>query len=131
MPLLKDISEKDFQRNVCAVADHTGWSWWHFHDSRRQVRGNKIIGDKDAAGFPDLVLTHPTRGTVFAELKSMSGRLTEKQRASLDALGASAKSMALNPGVPRMRVHLWKPDDMADIVLPVLNKGDGPITYGW
>lgn len=130
MAALNDILEKDFQKQVCSIASKTGWKWWHFHDSRRQA-GNRLIGDKDAQGFPDLVLTHPSRGTVFAELKTMKGKLTGPQRTALDALAASARSMALNPDTTKMRVHLWRPDDLPDPILDILNRGKGPITYGW
>lgn len=126
---LKPISEKAFQTQVCQLGTRCGWKWWHFHDSRRQV-GSKLVGDKDAAGFPDLVMCHPSRGVVFVELKSADGRVAAEQRAALEHLAVAAMAMAANgAATAKTRVHLWRPEDWP-VVQELLVFGRGPITYG-
>jgi len=67
-----DMSEKAFQAAILDLAERLNWKSAHFHDSRREVRSKDgsrlVIGDKAAAGFPDLVLVRADR-LVFAELK--------------------------------------------------------------
>lgn len=67
-------SEKDFQAAVIDLARLCGWKVYHTHDSRRSP-----------CGFPDLFLVRGDR-VVVLELKTMHGRLTDDQRAWLDAL---------------------------------------------
>ena len=56
---LREVTEKAFQSRVVELARLYGWRVAHFHDSRRQVKPGVFVGDKDAAGFPDLVLVRP------------------------------------------------------------------------
>ena len=97
-------SEASFQRAVIDYARANHWRVAHFHDSRRQVRPGVLVGDKDAAGFPDLVMV---RGEllVIAELKAGRGRVRPEQEAWLRALWQ----------VPGVTVRLWSPEDWADI----------------
>lgn len=81
------ISEKDFQKQVIELARLYGWKVAHFHDSRRQVKPGVFVGDKDAAGFPDLVLVRPPE-LVVLELKRELGKTTSEQDAWLAALVA-------------------------------------------
>lgn len=86
------ISEKDFQKQVVELARLYGWKVAHFHDSRRQVKPGVFVGDKDAAGFPDLVLVRPPE-LVFLELKRELGKTTPAQDewlADLSACGLEA-----------------------------------------
>jgi hypothetical protein len=32
---------------------------------------------------------------------------------------------------PKIRVHLWRPDDFVPYAVPLLRSGIGPIMYGW
>ena len=81
-------SEKDFTRAVLDFARSRGWVVAHFSDSRRQVKPGVFVGDKDAAGFPDIVLCHPETGRLkIRELKTRTGRLTADQARWLVALG--------------------------------------------
>ena len=94
------ILEKDFQRTVIEMAKVLGW---RVHAERPAIRqsgkwSTPIQGD---AGFPDLVLAHPQKGVIFAELKSERGKATDAQMEWMDALYAAGQ-----------RVHLWKPRDM-------------------
>lgn len=130
------VSEKELHNQVVDFATQCGWKFVHFHDSRRQVsdkQGNRyLIGDKDARGWPDLYLCHPTRGVVHAELKGSTTPVEPHQIAMLDRLAETALSMAPQ-SVPtrRMRVHLWRPDDLPGVIVPVLARGHGPVLYGW
>lgn len=93
------MSESSLQKAVIELARLLGWKVAHFHDSRRQVRPGVFVGDKDAAGFPDLVLVRRNR-LVVAELKAEKGRLAPAQTTWLAAL--------LEAGVD---VHVWRPED--------------------
>ena len=103
------VSEADFLTAVRELAELRRWLVCHFHDSRREVRrrdGTRLfIGDKEASGFPDLVLVRPP-DVLFAELKSEKGRLTPNQRNWQEALSEC-------PGV---RYFLWRPRDWPEIV---------------
>lgn len=61
-----DCSEEDFQADVVKYALGRGWEYYHTHDSRRSPEG-----------FPDLVLARER--VVYVELKSATGRVTDKQ----------------------------------------------------
>lgn len=66
---LRDVLEKDWQRQVRQLADQLGYRAYHTFDSRRSD-----------TGFPDLVLVHPARQRiVYLELKREQGRITETQ----------------------------------------------------
>jgi hypothetical protein len=103
-----DVREADFTRSVIELAYATRWLCSHFHDSRRQVRRRSgevaWIGDKHAAGFPDLVLVRGDR-QVVAELKSRTGRVRPNQQRWLDAFAACG-----------VEVHVWRPADWDQIV---------------
>lgn len=77
-----DMSERAFQASILDLAGRLGWKSAHFHDSRREVTrpgGKKlVIGDKAAAGFPDLVLVR-THRMILAELKTELGKLSPAQ----------------------------------------------------
>ncbi len=90
-----DLSEKEFQAIVLTLARREGWRTYHTHDSR-----------KSAAGFPDIVAVHPTRGLWFAELKSADGRATDDQSRWLVDL-----MLVTNPPV----VGLYRPADWPEI----------------
>ena len=101
MPRKSD--EADFQAAVVQMAALFGWLVQH---SRPAKVGDKwmtaITGD---VGFPDLVLAHPSKGLVFAELKSATGKLAPAQERWRDALqGAGAEW------------YLWRPDDLKPIM---------------
>ena len=98
-PVFK-INERAFQQTVIQIAK---WEGWRVHHTRNvEIRPGRwatpIQGD---AGFPDLVLAHPKRGVIYAELKSAVGRVSEAQRRWLDTLeqaGAEA--------------YVWRPIDI-------------------
>lgn len=118
------ISEKDFQRVVVDFAQMAGWEVFHISDSRKSANG-KWVGDSMAAGLPDLILVHPTRGFIFAELKREKGKLRPKQRDCLDAMAAATINTR------NVFVHLWRPSDMDETVVPLLRSGKGETTHGF
>ena len=104
------ISEVAFQTAVIGLARLCGWRVAHFHDSRRQVggkAGGKLVGDSDAAGFPDLVMVRvgvkDTDELLFVELKSAKGRVSSPQALWGDDLSLVAE------------YHLWRPSDWPEI----------------
>lgn len=99
------ISEAAFQRAVIEIAK---WEHWLVHHTRpAQMRSGRwatpIQGD---AGFPDLVLAHPTRGLIFAELKSAVGRVSDHQTEWLETLRANG-----------VEAYIWRPRDLQTIRL--------------
>lgn len=105
----RSTSESGFQQAVIELAKRLGWRIAHHHDSRRQVRPGVYVGDKDAAGLPDLILVRDGV-LLFAELKSATGKLRPAQRDWLEALAAVAERA---PDVVGVRV--WTPDSWADV----------------
>lgn len=95
--MLGQITEREFQREVLQLAALFGYRCYHTHDSRRSHRG-----------FPDCTLVRGER-LIFAELKSMAGKVRPEQQEWLDAL-------ALVPGVS---AYLWRPCDL-DAIAEVL-----------
>ena len=89
------MTEKDLREIVRDAAALGGWkmqfAWTSLHSP---------------AGFPDLVLVHPgRRRIVFAELKTMKGKVTPAQQGWMDALRQAGAE-----------VYLWRPDSVDDII---------------
>ena len=124
---LDDVTEAEFQRAVIDFAKRSGWKVWHIPDSRMQA-GGRLVGAKMAAGLPDLLLVHRYHGFVLAELKREKGKVRKAQALSLRMMAEAAAPTALAPA--RVRVHLWRPSDMDDVVIPLLRSGDGPTLHG-
>lgn len=80
---LKFTSEREFQGQVIELARQWGWHVVHFHDSRRQS-GGAMVGDSDAAGWPDLTLIRER--VMFRELKKVGGKVTPDQERMLERL---------------------------------------------
>lgn len=95
-PAYMHVTEGAFQRSVVQTATPWGWATAHFHDSRRQVRPGVFVGDRAAAGFPDLVLARER--LIIAELKTEMGRLTAAQRDWLVLLRQAG-----------VEVYVWRP----------------------
>lgn len=101
-PVLK-ISERHLQAAIVELAKWNGWKVFHAlpaQNARGQYRTAQI-GD---VGFPDLVLVHPQRGVIFAELKTAIGRLSDAQNDWLMALYAAGAE-----------AYVWRPRDILDI----------------
>lgn len=81
-------SEATFQNKVESFALKHGWLYYHPFDSR-----------KSRKGFPDTTLCHPGRRlTIYAELKSVDGRVSPDQRVWLEGLAQAGEY-----------VYLWYP----------------------
>jgi hypothetical protein len=85
----RPLAERDFQRQVIALARLLGWKVYHPHLSKWSERG-----------WPDLAMVKPPR-LILAELKRDGAKATDAQAEWLALLGAC-------PGV---EAYLWRPED--------------------
>ena len=83
------ISEATLAQCVNDIAKHYQWRKYHTRDSRRSDKG-----------FPDLVLVRGKR-VIWAELKTMDGRITPEQREWLNDLTHAGQE-----------VYVWRPDGL-------------------
>ena len=97
-----DNSEAMFQAKVIQLAKANGWMVFHPRKSQDRT-GRWLTALAGDAGFPDLVLAHPKRGLVFAELKSARGVLSQAQKQWLYALSQHGE------------VYMWQPKDLQAI----------------
>lgn len=98
------ISEKDFQQQVVSLAILHGWKVHHVRPGMSS-KGAWMTQVQGHSGFPDLVLVHPERGVIFAELKALKGRVSENQVDWLRALDATGAE-----------TYVWRPTDLDYIV---------------
>lgn len=93
------MTEAEFQAKIMDAAAWLGWR--RFHPRTVQtVRGYHLTAYQGESGFPDLVLAHPQRGVLFAELKTDKGRPTVHQMMWRDVLERAGAEY-----------HLWRPKD--------------------
>jgi len=93
------MTEKVFQTQLLTVATWYGWHAQHTRPAQYR-NGRWATPIQGKPGFPDLVLCHRTRGLIFVELKSKTGRLSDAQREWLDLLEAAGQEC-----------YVWRPDD--------------------
>jgi len=102
-------SENDFQNTIIELAQRLGWKVAHFRGVRIQRRDGTVYYQTpvqaDGAGWPDLVLVHPSGRIIFAEVKSETGRLSKEQEMWLSLLA-----------ITQEEVHVWRPSDWDNIV---------------
>ena len=85
----KAMSESDFKDILISVAKRYGWLVHHDLPAQNS-RGRWMTNVQGDAGFPDLLLLHPSSGKLFAiELKSDKGKLTPGQKRWLMAFEKS------------------------------------------
>lgn len=72
------MRESDLKSHIIDVAKWQGWLIHHDLPALDK-RGKWRTHIEGHAGFPDLVLAHPRRGLIFAELKAETGRVTAEQ----------------------------------------------------
>jgi hypothetical protein len=97
------ISETAFQQVVIDVARWHGWLAFHPLPAQN-ARGRWRTAQAGDTGFPDLVLAHPKRGVIFAELKSAIGKLSDAQQTWLATLKQAGAE-----------VYVWRPADIEQI----------------
>jgi hypothetical protein len=97
------VSEAAFQQVVIDVARWHGWKVFHPLPAQN-ARGRWRTAQAGDTGFPDLVLAHPKRGVIFAELKSAMGKLSDRQQAWIDTLRQAGAE-----------VYVWRPADIEQI----------------
>ena len=94
---MSETSEAEFQKAVITLAKLHGWRVMHTQPA--QIRPGKwITPNIGNQGFPDLVLSHSYRGTIFVELKTNKGIVSETQWDWINALEDSGEE-----------VHVWRP----------------------
>jgi len=101
-PIFK-INERQFQAAIIELAKWQGWKVFHPLPAQNG-RGQWRTAQAGDIGFPDLVLAHPKRGVIFAELKTAIGKLSDTQQnwlATLKQAGAE--------------VYVWRPADIEQI----------------
>lgn len=94
------ITEKEFQNAVVELAKWTGWMVYHPLPAQN-TRGHWRTPTLGDVGFPDLVLAHPKRGVIFAELKSRVGKLSEAQERWIMTIRAAG-----------CEAYVWRPADL-------------------
>ena len=109
---MAEPSEAEFQKAVITLAKLHRWKVMHTQPA--QIRPGRWItpatGDQ---GFPDLVMTHPIRGTIFVELKTDKGVVSNLQWDWINALEDSGEE-----------VHVWRPKDLEKISDRLARKPD-------
>ena len=107
------LSESAFQTKILHVAKLAGWMVHHSRPAQlpsgRWV--TPIAGD---AGLPDLILVHPRRGFIMAEIKTELGRLTAGQKKWLSSLHDAG-----------IEVYVWRPS-MFDDIQNILTRKEAP-----
>jgi hypothetical protein len=97
------MREADLKSHIIELAKWHGWLIHHDLPALDKA-GNWRTHIEGHAGFPDLVLAHPQRGLVFAELKAETGKASLPQAKWLAGLeGHTAEA------------YLWYPGDMKEI----------------
>jgi hypothetical protein len=91
--VVRRVTERELQSMAISTAQLAGWR--HYHAFR---------SDRSPVGWPDLALLRGSE-LIFAELKTMSGRLTTAQEQWLAELAR----------VETVEAYLWRPADAAAI----------------
>ena len=93
------MNEAEFEAALVDLAHTFGWAAVGFRPARTN-KGWRTPVKWDGKGWPDLVLTHPKHGVIFAELKTGRGRLSPEQTEWQTRLGDAGQ-----------RVFVWRPAD--------------------
>ena len=102
-----NMTERELQNNVVAMARALGWMPYHTFDSRRSE-----------PGYPDLTLVHADTGRViWAELKTAKGRLRPAQVEWLGALREVARDRGLE-------VYCFRSMDWIDGTIEAILRGE-------
>lgn len=99
----RELTEAEWMRQVCQIAELYGWSWAHFRPAKTARGWRTPVSGPLGAGWPDLVFVHPTMigpRLIFVELKRDAAKPTDLQRHVLQQLG----------GV------VWRPRDIDQVI---------------
>lgn len=108
---LLPLTEREWQSQVCDLAELCGWEWAHWRPARTANGWRTPVSGTIGAGFCDLILAHPRRRRVLlVELKSDAGFVSAEQRAVHEILRASG-----------LEVKVWRPRDW-DLVVAALHE---------
>jgi len=100
---VSEVSEAEFQKAVITLAKLHRWKVMHTQPA--QIRaGRWITPNTGDQGFPDLVMVHPARGTIFVELKATKGVVSDAQWDWINTLEDAGQE-----------VHVWRPKDLEKI----------------
>ena len=100
---MAEVSEAEFQKAVITLAKLHRWKVMHTQPA--QIRpGRWITPTTGDQGFPDLCMVHPIRGTIFVELKTDKGVVSNTQWEWLNMLEDAGQE-----------VHVWRPKDLQKI----------------
>lgn len=94
----KEMDEDALQSNVLDACKTFHWRVVHFRPAKTD-KGWRTAVQGDGEGFPDLIALRGSR-QLAVELKSMTGRVTEEQRAWLDAFAKAGSE-----------THVFRPSD--------------------
>lgn len=100
--LARDCSERQFQDAFLEFAGLLGWRRLHIRVARTATSWRTPV-QGDGAGFPDNLLLRRDRGIV-AELKSVGGRMTDRQQEWIAAFLAAG-----------FEAYCWTPLDLEEI----------------
>ena len=109
------VTETELLNTVTEIFEVQGCRAFHVNDSRREVNEDgrrKLVGDAQAAGYPDLTIAGVRQTVIWAELKSRTGKLEPEQVEWLDDL-------------PPHQAYVWKPDDL-DVIARIAESGLHP-----
>ena len=95
------VTERDWQRQLCELAEMLGYQWAHFRPAMRQSGAwSTPVSGALGAGWPDLVLARPGR-FLMVECKAEGAYLKPQQKAVHDSLRAAG-----------VEVHTFRPSDL-------------------
>ena len=97
-------TERQFQDKVIAMAIMYGWKAHHVRPGMNS-KGRWMTHVQGHIGFPDLVLAHQSRGIIYAELKTDTGRCSTEQLDWLQVLNDAGAEC-----------YVWRPADFQYIV---------------
>ena len=107
------MPERIWLSEVVALAKAYGWLVYHALPAQN-ARGRWATHQMGDVGFPDLMLAHESHGTLFVELKTNNGRLTEAQHQWLDVLHTAGQE-----------TDIWRPRDRARMRLRLMGDRHG------
>lgn len=109
----RQVSERQFQRDVTDAAERLGWHWLHVRKSVGRRDGEAAWQTTtNIAGWVDLLLWHERQHRVIAaELKSEIGTVTPEQATVIASLAAAG-----------LETYVWYPRDWDDVIKILLAK---------